>query len=47
MFVLPGAVEQLRVAERDRFVTEHWPKIRDHAALLGVDLTELIERETA
>lgn len=47
MFVLPGAVEQLRVAERDRFVTEHWPKIRDHAALLGVDLTELIEREAA
>lgn len=47
MFVLPGAVEQLRVAERDRFVNEHWPRIRSHAELLGVDLSSLIEREIA
>ncbi|RHW17731.1 GntR family transcriptional regulator [Sphingomonas gilva] len=46
MFVLPGAVEQLRIAERDRFVSEYWPKIREHAALLGLDLNELMERET-
>ena len=47
MFVLPGAVEKLRVAERERFVSEHWPKIRSYAELLDIDLTELIERERA
>lgn len=44
MFVLPGAAERLRVAERERFVTQHWPRIVEHAALLGVDLRDLLER---
>jgi GntR family transcriptional regulator len=47
MFVLPGAVERLRVAERERFLTGHWPKVRRHIALLGLDPAELIARETA
>ncbi|WP_448501867.1 GntR family transcriptional regulator [Sphingomonas sp.] len=47
MFVLPGAAEKLRVAERDRFLNGYWPKIRDHIALLGLSEDELFERETA
>ena len=44
MFVLPGAADRLRVAERDSFVQEQWPRIRDHIALLGLDPAELLER---
>lgn len=44
MFILPGAAERLRIAERERFVDRYWPQVRDHAALLGLDLSELIER---
>lgn len=43
MFVLPGAVERLRVAERDQFVTQQWPRIRDHIALLGLSAEDLLE----
>ena len=45
MFVLPGAAERLRVAERETFVRQHWPRIRDHIALLGLDAAELLARE--
>ena len=44
MFVLPGAAERLRVAERDRFVTSHWPRIRGYIDLLGLDAADLLER---
>ncbi|CAN5566788.1 GntR family transcriptional regulator [soil metagenome] len=44
MFVLPGAAEKLRVAERDQFVNTHWPRIRDHINLLGLDAADLLER---
>lgn len=47
MFVLPGAVERLKIAERDRFLTSYWPKIRDHIALLGLNARELFDREIA
>ena len=48
MFVLPGAAERLRIAERESFVTSQWPRIRDHIALLGLDAGELLgERERA
>ncbi|HEX8486665.1 GntR family transcriptional regulator [Sphingomonas sp.] len=46
MFVLPGAAERLRVAERAMFVNTQWPRIRDHIALLGLDAADLLERET-
>lgn len=42
MFVLPGAGERLRVAERDTFVQSHWPRIREHIDLLGLDLGDLM-----
>ena len=44
MFVLPGAAERLRITERERFVTQQWPRIRDHIALLGLNAGELLER---
>ncbi|WP_326525564.1 GntR family transcriptional regulator [Sphingomonas sp.] len=47
MFVLPGAVEALRAAERDRFLKGQWPRVKAHIDLLGLDAVELLERETA
>ncbi len=47
MFVLPGAVERLKIAERDRFLNGYWPKIRDHIALLGLSAHDLLDREIA
>lgn len=47
MFVLPGAAERLRVAERERFVTTQWPRIRDHIDLLGLNAADLLERSDA
>lgn len=47
MFVLPGAVERLRVTERERFVTTQWPRIRGYIALLGLDAGDLLERSEA
>ncbi|MGN6619593.1 MAG: GntR family transcriptional regulator [Sphingomonas sp.] len=47
MFVLPGAMERLRVAERDSFVKTVWPRVKAHIDLLGLDAGELLEREGA
>jgi GntR family transcriptional regulator len=47
MFVLPGAAEKLRMAERDRFVSQTWPRIAEHITLLGLDTNDLLERERA
>ncbi|GAA4768665.1 GntR family transcriptional regulator [Stakelama sediminis] len=47
MFVLPGAVERLRVAERERFLTGYWPRVCEHIALLGLNTAELLDCETA
>ena len=47
MFVLPGAVDRLRQAERESFVNTQWPRIRDHIDLLGLDPAALLERERA
>ena len=46
MFVLPGAAERLRVAERETFVTQHWPRIRAYIDLLGLDTAGLLSRES-
>jgi len=47
MFILPGAVDRLRVAERERFLSGMWPRVRDHITLLGFDAAELLERQPA
>ena len=44
MFVLPGAAERLRLTERERFVGDHWPRIRGYIDLLGLDAADLLER---
>lgn len=45
MFVLPGAAERLRTAERETFKAVHWPQIVEAVELLGLDWDELLERE--
>ncbi|MEZ0242449.1 MAG: GntR family transcriptional regulator, partial [Sphingomonas sp.] len=45
MFVLAGAVERLRVAERERFLTGYWPRVREHIALLGLDAQDLLAQD--
>src|SRR3954465_370102 len=45
MFVLAGAVERLRIAERERFLTGYWPRVRDHIALLGLDAQDLLAED--
>lgn len=44
MYVIDGAAARLRQSERDQFVTEEWPEIRDRMERLGIDPLELIER---
>ena len=47
LFVAPGARARLRDGERKRFVEEEWPVIRDRMARLGINPTELFERQSA
>ena len=47
MFVAAGARTRLRDSERSRFVSEEWPQIRARMARLGIDASQLIERERA
>jgi GntR family transcriptional regulator len=45
MFVNPGARERLLAAERDRFLTEQWPRIRATIRRLGLDARALVESD--
>jgi GntR family transcriptional regulator len=47
MFVAVGARARLGDSERTRFVKEEWPEIRARMRRLGIDLSELVEREQA
>jgi GntR family transcriptional regulator len=47
MFVLPGAADRLRAAERAAFVEHQWPRIRDHIRLIGLEVADLMERGRA
>ncbi|MBX9796783.1 GntR family transcriptional regulator [Sphingomonas sp.] len=47
MFVVPGAVDKLRAAEREHFVSAVWPKVRAHIDLLGLDTGTLLDVEPA
>jgi GntR family transcriptional regulator len=44
MFVLAGAADRLREAERARFLRETWPRVREHIDLLGLTPADLLER---
>lgn len=44
MYVVKGAAERLRSAERDNFLREEWPEIRARMDRLGIDFSELTEK---
>jgi GntR family transcriptional regulator len=43
MFVVRGAAEKLRRAERQQFVLQDWPEIRSRMERLGIDPAELLQ----
>lgn len=43
MFVLEGAPQNLLASERQRFLTEEWPQVRERIERLGLDAAELID----
>lgn len=43
MFVREGAAQQLRQAERDAFLKQEWPQIRERMDRLGLDPAELLD----
>ena len=44
MFVTAGARAELLAPERDKFLTEEWPRIRAQIAALQLDLTTLLQK---
>lgn len=44
MYVVAGAAEKLRRAERDSFLAEEWPEIRDRIDRLGIALEQLLSK---
>ena len=47
LFVAPGARSRLTESERDRFLNEEWPEIRERMDRLGIEPTQLLDRERA
>jgi GntR family transcriptional regulator len=47
LFVAPGARARLTTSERDRFLNEEWPEIRERMERLGIDPAELLDRARA
>ena len=43
MYVVRGAAERLRRAEREQFLAEEWPEIRKRVERLGIPLADLLE----
>lgn len=41
LFVVPGARDRLRVAERERFLAEDWPRLRAKLKRLGIAAQQL------
>ena len=41
MYVVRGAAERLRAAERAAFLQQEWPEIRSRMARLGLDPADL------
>ena len=42
MYVVRGAAERLRAAEREAFLRDEWPEIRGRMQRLGIDPAELV-----
>lgn len=47
LFVAAGAIDRLRVSERELFLKRAWPRIRAHIDRLGIAPNELFHHETA
>lgn len=47
MFVADGAIERLRVQERETFLSRVWPRMRAHIERLGIDPEQLVTRVSA
>jgi GntR family transcriptional regulator len=47
MFVVDGAADRLRAAERAQFLEEEWPQIRARLDRLGLSASELLARQPA
>lgn len=47
LFVANGARARLKDSERDRFLSEEWPAIRERMDRLGIDSAELLDRQRA
>ncbi len=45
MYITEGARAALLKNERERFLTEEWPQLRERMQRLGLDLEQLLERE--
>jgi GntR family transcriptional regulator len=45
MFVADGAIARLRQDERNRFLTQAWPRIRAHMDRLGIEPASLLNGE--
>ena len=43
MYVVKGAAEALRMREREQFLREEWPEIRQRMERLGLDVARLLE----
>lgn len=43
MYVVEGAATRLRHSERERFLAEEWPLLRERIARLDIDLAALLE----
>ena len=41
LYVTEGAHERLRVAERQRFIEEEWPRLRERLRRLDIDIQQL------
>jgi GntR family transcriptional regulator len=46
MYVNEGARAQLLQSERDRFIKEEWPPLRDRLRRLGLELKDLLELDS-
>ena len=44
MYVVTGAATRLRTREREAFLVEEWPAIRERITRLGIAPAELLER---
>ena len=47
MFVLSGAAQRLRQSERNQFLAQEWPAIRQRIDRLGINLAELVGEQTS